>query len=72
MQQQWIFLMTSLWKIMTLTYILVLFFILNYLILITNIRNIVNLTFTRYTPTTLPIWFVLGSSTLHGNNRECS
>jgi hypothetical protein len=36
----------------------------NYSLLIANVRKILNMTFTRSTPTTLLIWFIMDSSSL--------
>jgi hypothetical protein len=61
MQQQWIFLRIPLWKIITLTYILVflLSFLQFYLFLIANVRKIPN-TFTRFIHAVLLISSIMG------------
>ena len=60
MQQQWIILTTFLWKIITLicTFEFISSFLQNFFFLITNIRKILSMTFTRFTPAILLIWFL--------------
>jgi hypothetical protein len=66
MPQQWIFLRIALWKIITLTYILVFLFsfLQNYLFLIANVWKILNMNFSRFTPAVLLVCSIMGTSTL--------
>jgi hypothetical protein len=41
------------------------FFMQNYLFIIANVRKILNMTISRFIPTILLIWFIMGSSTLN-------